>query len=342
MEFDGIALEMLLRLRAGAGYLGLVSAVVLAAIGSAKPSQALTISPLFDSSVTGSANAANYESAVNTAISRIEGLYSDPGTVSIVFKYAFGSFLGQSSTARASVSYNLYTNALALDAAANPQNNVLTTALANLSKGNDANGAMPISATEALLRVGLNIGGLSPCFNASGSFISGCVGGSYDGVVTLSKSYGFSFSEPFSTSSNKYDAIATFEHEINEILGGGGQGSSVGSSSAYGPLDVYRYSAPNTPSFSTAAPSSYFSIDGGVTNIVNFYQGTNGDYGDFAPQGYVQSAQTNWNTQPTYTTSSPDYKMMLSIGWDPVPEPATIALFTPALLALRLLGRRRG
>jgi hypothetical protein len=50
-----------------------------------------------------------------------------------------------------SVNYHTYVNALKADSTANPGNTVLATAIANLSKGNNANGAADMVVSGALL-----------------------------------------------------------------------------------------------------------------------------------------------------------------------------------------------
>jgi hypothetical protein len=117
-----------------------------------------------------------------------------------------------------------YVGQLSADSAANPTNKTLSTAIANLSCGNDANGAKEIAATTALLRVALGDTAATPCFNASGAFVTGC-GQTYDVVITLSPSLPINYTRPVSTSS--YDAIRMIEHETDEVLGGGGAGSTL-------------------------------------------------------------------------------------------------------------------
>ncbi len=96
-----------------------------------------------------------------------------------------------------------------------------------------------------------------------------------------------------------------------------------GSKFAYpniGVLDLYRYSAPGVPSFSSG-PGAYasFSVDGGNTDIIQFSDNPGEELGDFSPNGYVQSAVASAGTVPSYTTSSPEFTMMELIGYDPVP-----------------------
>ena len=76
---------------------------------AAHPALALTIVPDFDSSITGAANAAQVEGAINSAIGTIDSLYTNPGSVGIVFTQAAGNFLGTSETADYSTSYGAYT-----------------------------------------------------------------------------------------------------------------------------------------------------------------------------------------------------------------------------------------
>ena len=120
----------------------------------------------------------------------------------------------------------------------------------------------------------------------------------------------------------------------------------------FGPTDLYRYSAPGAPSFTTSGTAtSYLSIDGGLTNVVDFNQNSGGDYGDFAPPGagpgqLIQNAFNNTGQDEAYTTSSPEFLMEEAIGWDPaaqvvVPEPGTLALLGTSLLSLAAVRRWR-
>jgi hypothetical protein len=108
-------------------------------------------------------------------------------------------------------------------------------------------------------------------------------------------------------------------------------------------LDLYRYSAQGVPSFSTSSgASSYLSVDGGATDIVGFNQTSTGDFGDFSTNNNVQSAFSNPGTVATYDSSSPEYAMMESIGYDGVvPEPASMAVFATGPAGLRAVRRRR-
>jgi len=338
--------------RAGAACGVAVSIGLLAAF--CQPAQALVIAPTYTTAINTAPNSADIKSSINTAIGAIEHLYSDPGTINIIFNLTAGGFLGQSQTAYYSGSYSLYTTLLQIDALSHPWNHTLATALAHLSQGNDANGLRPIAATSGLFRVGLNAAGVTPCFNASGTFFGSC-NQAYDGIITLSSSQPIQYTRPipaFNGTNTTFDAVAIIEHEMDEILGGGGAGSTLNSIASFGlnnarssltfddgPLDLYRYSAAHVPSFTTsAAASSYFSIDGGVTRIIGFNQNSTGDFGDFGPNALcpgggtggpsnvVQDAFTCRNQMANESTTSPEFQMMTSIGWDPVPEPSTLAL----------------
>ncbi|HTW73269.1 MAG TPA: VPLPA-CTERM sorting domain-containing protein [Acetobacteraceae bacterium] len=156
------------------------------------------------------------------------------------------------------------------------------------------------------------------------------------------------------------------EHEIDEILGGGGQGStlnSVYSGDAFagfvGPLDLYRYTCgSNSPSFTTSSSANAcLSVNGGLTDIVQFNQDYQGDYGDFdydssgcpncefpttsSCPDYVQEAFSCSDQAANETTSSPEYQMMESIGYDPVPEPASAVLLSLGIGGIAVVRRRR-
>jgi hypothetical protein len=336
------------------------SGLACIAILAATQAHALAIDAGFETSITSAPDATAIETAIDTAVDAIAGLYSNPGTVNILFTAAAGHFLGDSDSGLNVEPYSTYVGQLAANSAANPSNTTLSTAITNLPYGNDANGAKSIVASTALLRVALGDTNVTPCFNAGGSFVTGC-GQTYDGVITLSNTQPLSYTRP--VTSGSYDAIRVIEHETDEILGGGGAGStlnavannSVPLSSFYGPLDLYRYGAAHTPSFTAStSATAYFSVDGGVTNIVGFNQNQGlslanyGDFGDFLSTtgcpDYVQDAFTCPNQQADETASSPEFQMMQAIGWDgatdPVPEPTPLALLGAAIGGLAFVRSR--
>lgn len=337
---------------------------ILALLAVPLPAEALTINAAFDSSITGNADASAVEGAINSAIGQIDSLYSNPGTVAIVFtQQSNASFLGQSTTTDVVQSYSQYTGALATVASREPANAVLSTAVANLSHGN-GNASDAILVTSAAANI--VFGSAAPnCFGAGGTFVSNCSArnqGAYAGVVTLGLNSNRALNFGTTAVANQYSAVNTFEHEINEILGGGGQGSMLnpvascnanptaqgcGSNNNFasdlGVLDLYRYAAAGTASFTTSGgASSYFSVDGGVTKIVGFNQSSTSDYGDFGSCNNVQSASSCIGNFVPYTTTSPEYAMMEAIGYNGVPEPGSIALFASGLAGLRTLRQRRG
>jgi PEP-CTERM motif len=331
--------------------LSVLQGAMMVALVAAQPARALEILPTFSSSITGAANAASIEGAINTAINTVESLYSNTGTVGIVFSAGAGNFVAQSQTADYSETYSQYVSLLNSNATNNPANTTLSTAIANLGSGNEPGPGGSVLVTSAGARVALGLASATGFYNSSGTFVS-AGGQAYDGVITLNT--GLSLNYTTTAVSGQYSAIAGIEAQINEILGGGGQGSVLnsipggGSTSAYpniGVLDLYRYSAPGVPSFSSLpGTTAYFSVDGGVTDIIGFNSNPIGELGDFDPNGYVQSANPSKGIVPSYTTSSPEFTMMESIGYSPVtdvPEPSTWAMMVLGFAGLGFMASRR-
>jgi hypothetical protein len=113
-----------------------------------------------------------------------------------------------------------------------------------------------------------------------------------------------------------------------------------------GVLDLYRYSSPGVPSFSSCnGTSAYLSVDGGATSIIQFNDNPGDNLADFAPNGYVQSAVATQGIEPTYNDTSPDFPMMESIGYDGitaggVSEPASPARLGAAMAGMPAVRRR--
>jgi hypothetical protein len=340
---------------------------LLAAATRVDPAVALTITPYFDTSIVGASDQAAVEGAINDAIGTIDSLFSSTGTVSIVFSQANGSFLGQSNTADYTKNYANYTAALTAVSQSQPSNAILSSAVANLASGNKPGNGGAVFMTSADARVALGSASVTPCFNSGGNFVVGC-GQTYDGVVKLTNNPGYALNYGTSAVAGAYSMIDVAEHEIDEILGGGGQGSVLNAvavctsnpttntspslanctsnqnyANDVGVLDLYRYSAPGVNSFSTSSgATSYFSVNGGLTDIVGFNQNSNGDYADFVTNNNVQSAFSSSGIVAPYNSSSPEYKMLESIGYNGVPEPASLVVFASGLAGLRLVRRRRG
>ena len=149
--------------------------------------------------------------------------------------------------------------------------------------------------------------------NSSG----GSTGGTFDGIVTLNSAQPFSFTRPPGAN---YDAVRTTQHEMDEVLG---LGSYINSGlSDVEPQDLYSWSSAGTRN-TTSSGTRYFSINGGVANIVGFNQNPGGDFGDWlsgnCPQTtpYVQNAFSCQNQVSDITPTSPEGINLDIIGYDP-------------------------
>jgi hypothetical protein len=309
------------RFRQSGGRFGRALPMLLGAAAAASApaaAHAVTIIPRFAGSITRASNAAAIESMINSSV-QVYGDFGNATKVNIVYQLS-KTGLGASESTLYYTNYSDYTTLLSSDLASHPNNQALATALANLGSANKAD---DIVATSADFRaLGVAAPGL---FRPNGSFNTG---GKYDAIVFLNASI-MSFTN--TVAANQYGAEAVIQHETDEVLGIGGGGSEVGlplgatlgGQSYIGALDLYRYAAPGSPSFTTdPGASAYFSIDGGQTDLIGFNQNGQGDYGDWAKFacGGVQNVQ-DWAGCPGVpqfglTVSSPEFTALQAIGYN--------------------------
>ncbi len=283
------------------------------------PGTTYYIHATFDSSITTNPNAAAIEAMINRAISIYESLFSDPITIQILFRYSAtapdGTPLPSGTTSQSdfvvyTISWSAYINALRADV--RTSNDIL------------ANASLPGTALSPNMKpssaggraVGLNT---PPAMSANGS-----LGGPYDGIVTLNSSDPFQFTRP--PSASNYDAQRSTEHEIDEVIGFG----SDARLSNLRPQDLFSWSSTGHRNVSSTG-ARYFSINSGSTNIVNFNQNSNGDFGDWlspaCPQAhpYVQNAFVCAGQSSDVTATSPEGVNLDVIGYDLAGAPRTAA-----------------
>jgi uncharacterized protein (TIGR03437 family) len=286
---------------------------------------AVTIIPTYDSTITAAPNAQAIENCIASAAATYQQLFSDKLTVSILYRVASTDTtgvtvgLGRSLKPAYTIPYAEFLSALqasrqtAHDAVA--QNNI------------PPSSPSLIRFSSALGRVlGFNTpGNLDPNGGSTGTF---------DGVITIASTAPIQYTRSAGVASFQYDALSIIEHETDEVLGLG----SVLDTSATGQikaLDLFRYSLDSgTAALSlsgSAAATSYFSIDGGVTYLVGFNQDPDGDRGDWlsgqcstsVKTGLVQYAFTCPGVTADVTALSPEAIALDVIGYTLATPPAS-------------------
>jgi hypothetical protein len=293
---------------AGPGdYSGVMSSTTVATTG-------LNINPTFDASITGNPNAAAIEAMINRAISFHESLFNDPITIQIRFRYSTtgpngtplpAGAIAQSVFVIYPIPWSIYIGALRADATTNNDN------LANVSLPGTALSPNIKPRSAGGRAVGLD--------TPTAMFANGTVGqgGPYDGIVTLNSSVPYQFTRP--PSAGHLDAQRSTEHEVDEVIGLGSRLGHTGND--LHAQDLFSWSSRGVRNL-TSSGTRYFSINGGSTNIVNFNQNPNGDFGDWlsttCPQAhpYVQNAFACTGQSSDIAATSPEGINLDVVGYD--------------------------
>ena len=305
----GVTAPRRLAMAAGAALLG------LSASGAA---EAMTIVPIYDSSITSQRNAATIEAAFKTVANEFDKAFATNVTVKIGVSWGKvdGAALpgGDVASSRmpllSGFTYSDVTNLFRKDGLDNRADASMVTLAAHLPAASPAGSrgyAIPYAEAQAV--------GYLPATIAPDS-----------GYVGFSSSAIWDYSPANGISAGSYDFEGAAAHEISEVLGRI-TGLYTTSPIYATPLDVLRYSAPRVSSFSYSQPA-YFSINGGLTSLGAFNVSGGGDRTDWKSiTGDAQDAFLSSGVD--YALSAADKTVLNVLGWGAAAPTVTIGSVNP-------------
>ena len=258
----------------------------------------LTITPIWDSTITSDPNAATIQATINSTIQIYQTTFSNPTTVTITFS-EMSSGLGQNISYYNTISYTSFRSALVSHGTSANDATALTS-VPNQST-NPVNGNASVNLTLPNLRtLGFTGSSYNPPAGQTDSTIS-----LNTSLMNLTRS---------SINPSKYDLMAVASHEIDEVLGFGSalNGLSNGApapTTAIWALDLFRYdqTQTNVRSFNTTQSSpAYFALTGTSAPLARFNQTAGGDFSDwYSPGGQTPQVQDAFGTPGSTPNLSP-------------------------------------
>lgn len=265
---------------------------------------ALTITPVWDSTITSDPHAAIIESTINSAIQFYQARFGDPMTITIQFQ-EMSSGLGQSEWGYYNIPYYQYYDWLENDAKTTND----TYALSFLPNGFDN----PVTGDGGINVLTANLKALGQ-FGYNSGYANGI-----EGYVLLNTSI---MNLSRTNGGGGYDLLTVAEHEIDEVLGLGSDALGYATQGDPFPEDLFRYDSNGNRNYTTSGNDAWFSLDG-THRLIQFNQSPSGDYGDW----YSSSRPAVPHVQDAfiYSGETPNPSIELTaldvIGYDLLPPP---------------------
>ena len=318
MSHFGSGLEVIratISMRCKIVYVALMALALGATVATfGKSAAALTINPIYDETISGLSNAAAVERAFDSAAAAYVGAFSNPVTVNVQVSWGrVGSYRLSSSAVGASIEqlYGYYTyNQVRslLQAAAKTK--------ADRSAVFHLPGSAPLGVASYVIP-SANAKALG-IIDANGAAMDGAIGFAGDSVL------GYTYTGA-DIILGTHDFVAVAEHELAEVLG---RISGLRSSAPLWrtPLDLFRFQAPGTLSFSYNEPA-YLSANGGTTALNNYnHSSTGGDRGDWLTTSTTRDVQDAFILTGEHAiVSAADLTALDLIGWTGTSEAAIAA-----------------
>jgi hypothetical protein len=322
------------------GWGAAMAALALVAAALPSPARALTIVPTYNtvsascaeyeltcSAVTSSAQSAQIEFAFNTIIAQYEAFFTNTATVNVTLDLSPDVGLGENITNQVpGVSYSTFISKLSTTTAGQ-NNGPATTALANMPasatvvNSNDTSNTIELSTPNAKA-LGINVGSGSDAVILITTAASTPVQ-----YTRVNGQVGLSYNNQGDVIGN-YDFFGTASHELDEVLGSGSSlyGGESPLPNYISPEDLFRFAAAGSSTRSYTLSSSataFLSINGGASDLIQFNQQSDGDYGDFISgtgepcTAIVQNAFACPGQVATNSRTSAVIQMLDAIGWNP-------------------------
>ena len=283
--------------------------------------RALSITPIFDSSVTSATNAAQIEAAFNYAAQQYENLFSNP----ISFTIEVDAVAGTGTFGESQDEFNnVYTYSQVRTALMNdPTFNAIT----SLPSTDPTGGGTFLIADPEAMALGFSV--------PTGT----------NGIFYFGLGNNFNYSTTNRAIPGKFDFVGVAEHEISEIMGRSELlGVNLTGSADYEPYDMFRFTSNGVRSINETDSNVYFSLNNGATNLVKYNPPGNGDLQDWATTSPYTADAYNAFSQPEIENgiTAVDMEAMEALGYTPaIPEPGDMAMLGGGLMLLAARIRRR-